>query len=121
MDPDQRRGWLREACKNDPELYLWVEELLLADRLVGEGVMTISLTVSKDEAALHNIDSRHFGHYQLIHEVGRGGMGTVYLARRTDDVFSKEVALKVLRPERSYPELLRRFRQERDIIARLDH
>jgi serine/threonine protein kinase len=121
IDPDQRPGWLREACKGDTELYLRVEELLLADRLVGEGVVTISLTVAKDETALPNIEGRQFGHYQLIREVGRGGMGTVYLARRTDDVFSKEVALKLLRPERSYPELLRRFRQERDIVARLDH
>ena len=57
----------------------------------------------------------------LVREIGRGGMGAVYLAKRADDVFSKQVALKVLRPEYRDAKLLRRFHQEREIVARLDH
>jgi serine/threonine protein kinase len=121
VDLDARPAWLRHACKDDSQLCAAVEELLRADRLADEGDLMFALTVTKDEAALPRMEGRRIGHYQIIREIGRGGMGAVYLARRSDDVFSKEIAIKVLRPERSYPELLRRFRQERDIIARLDH
>src|SRR5262249_22617877 len=98
------------------------EALLSADQIADRaGEVMFSVTVAKDERALPRLEGRCIGHYEVLREIGRGGMGAVYLAKRTDDVFSKQIAIKVLRPERSYPELLRRFRQERDIIARLDH
>src|SRR5262245_36800185 len=48
-------------------------------------------------------------------------MGAVYLAERADDAFRKQVAFKLLRPGLTSPELLRRFQQERQILAGLDH
>ncbi|MGE0460462.1 MAG: protein kinase [Vicinamibacterales bacterium] len=61
------------------------------------------------------------GHYRLLREIGRGGMGVVYLAARNDDVFSKVVALKVIGAGALDPEFVKRFRQERQILAGLDH
>lgn len=61
------------------------------------------------------------GHYRLLREIGRGGMGVVYLAVRNDDVFSKVVALKVIGASALDTEFVRRFRQERQILAALDH
>jgi serine/threonine protein kinase len=122
LDSDQRSAWLQEAVKGDSELYLKVEQLLLADRLAGEtDPATPFLNFARDEFAPPSLEGQHLGHYEIIREIGRGGMGTVYLARRADDAFSKRVAVKVLAPERSNPELVRRFRQEREIVARLEH
>jgi serine/threonine protein kinase len=60
-----------------------------------------------------------FGEFELIRELGRGGMGQVYLAR--DRVLEREVALKLLSPERSSPEAVRRFEVEAQTAARLRH
>jgi hypothetical protein len=61
------------------------------------------------------------GRYRLIRELGRGGMGVVYLAVRNDDVFSKVVALKVIAAGALDHEFVKRFRQERQILAGLEH
>ena len=61
------------------------------------------------------------GPYRLVEEIGRGGMGTVYLAVRSDDAFQKRVALKVLKRGMDTDAIVRRFRNERQILASLDH
>jgi eukaryotic-like serine/threonine-protein kinase len=63
---------------------------------------------------------RRIGPYKLIRELGRGGMGTVWLAARADEQFEKRVALKVVRASDS-EEVLRYFRRERQILAGLEH
>src|SRR5207248_236370 len=57
----------------------------------------------------------------VLREIGHGGMGTVYLALRDDDVVQKQVAIKVVRAGAGEADVLRRFRQERAILASLDH
>ncbi len=61
------------------------------------------------------------GAYVIIRELGRGGMGTVFLAERADGQFEKQVAIKILSRDADTAEILRRFRAERQILARLDH
>jgi serine/threonine protein kinase len=61
------------------------------------------------------------GIYKVLRELGRGGMGTVYLAVRSDDVFSKVVALKVISLSAAQGDFVERFKQERQILAGLDH
>jgi serine/threonine-protein kinase len=63
---------------------------------------------------------RRIGPYKLIRELGRGGMGTVWLAARADEQFEKRVAVKVVRSADS-EEVLRFFRRERQILAGLEH
>ncbi|MFN7934896.1 MAG: serine/threonine-protein kinase [Bryobacteraceae bacterium] len=63
---------------------------------------------------------KQIGVYTLVREISQGGMGVVYLATRTSD-FSKQVALKVLKRGMDTDALLRRFRREREILARLEH
>ena len=67
------------------------------------------------------IDGARIGPYRLVKELGRGGMGTVYLAVRSDDAFQKRVALKVLKRGMDTDAIVRRFRNERQILASLDH
>jgi serine/threonine-protein kinase len=61
------------------------------------------------------------GPYQVVRELGRGGMGTVYLAERADGQFQQRVAIKVLRPDMASDDILQRFDQERRILASLQH
>jgi serine/threonine protein kinase/tetratricopeptide (TPR) repeat protein len=61
------------------------------------------------------------GAYVIVRELGHGGMGTVFLAERADGQFEKQVAIKILNRGADTAEILRRFRAERQILARLDH
>src|SRR5262245_27268135 len=122
LPPEQRCGWLAGAVAGDEELYGAVAELLDAHQLA-EGGLTLTPQVAAALIVnpLENLVGRRIGPYQVLREIGRGGMGAVYLAQRADHVYSKQVALKVVRPGDPSPDLGRRFQQERDIIARLDH
>lgn len=85
-----------------------------------------SLSVEQDEPpqpgdSTSGRAGERIGLYQIIREIGRGGMGTVYLASRADDQFKKLVALKVLSPGVNAHEILNRFRHERQILASLSH
>lgn len=64
---------------------------------------------------------RRIGNYELLEEVGRGGMGSVYRAVRADQEYDSEVAIKLVWPALDSEEILRGFRQERQIMASLSH
>ena len=61
------------------------------------------------------------GPYTLLRPLGRGGMAEVWLARRSDGAFERELALKLPHPELCSPAALQRFVRERDLLARLEH
>lgn len=64
---------------------------------------------------------QRIGNYRLLRELGHGGMGAVYLAKRDDGKFEQKVALKLLKREMNTGSLRRYFEQEREILASLDH
>ncbi|MEZ5403881.1 MAG: serine/threonine-protein kinase [Bryobacteraceae bacterium] len=65
--------------------------------------------------------SSQVGPYRILHPIGEGGMGSVFLAVRDDGAFRKHVALKLLRRDQTSDDLFRRFHQERQVLAGLDH
>ena len=67
------------------------------------------------------LTGRRFGAYEVVHQIGEGGMGEVYLARRADDEYAKQVAIKLVRGRAGSNMLADRFRQERQILAGLEH
>ncbi len=67
------------------------------------------------------VAGQQFGAYKVIGELGHGGMGAVYLATRTDGKFEQQVALKLLKREMNTAAIRRRFEQERNILASLEH
>lgn len=75
------------------------------------------------EPIKHNgsLVGERIGAYRIVREIGRGGMGAVYLAQRADGAFEKQVAIKVLKRGTDTDEVLRRFHAERQILARLSH
>ncbi|MFN2502012.1 MAG: tetratricopeptide repeat protein, partial [Pyrinomonadaceae bacterium] len=68
-----------------------------------------------------SVAGKQFGNYKIIREIGRGGMGAVFLAERTDGEFEQQVALKIVRQTFADTELVKRFRRERQILANLNH
>jgi hypothetical protein len=111
----ERPAFLEDACQGDPELLAEARALIDAQDHPPTWI---------DRPALgerDRMEGRRVGPYQVLREIASGGMGTVYLARRADGAFEKRVALKILRPETASPEVLRRFQQERDILAALEH
>src|SRR6476469_9551481 len=124
LAPDERAALLAAECDGDDALRLEVESLLESDRLTGEFIEEPIVGIPSDlfpETPEESLVGRQFGAYQIIREIGRGGLGTVYLAARADDEYRKEVALKIVRRGLDTDDILRRFRNERQILAQLDH
>jgi eukaryotic-like serine/threonine-protein kinase len=86
------------------------------ERPLGVNAAAVALADESRQAA-----GRMIGPYRIVREIGRGGMSVVYLAERADDAYRKQVAVKLVWPGLMTGEIERRFRQERRILARLDH
>ena len=116
----ERSLFLDEQCRNDPNLREEVNRLLAAD---ARAPAHIAATVGEAMRLLHTSISpgMRVGPYEILAVQGEGGMGIVYRARRNDDVFQKEVAIKVVKRGLGAGDLVRRFRRERQILARLEH
>src|SRR6266478_2208624 len=110
---------LRESCADDTKLLLEAEKLLAYDTTAFEEFAEFAATHLRRERR-DRIGER-IGAYVVVRELGRGGMGAVYLAERADGHFEKLVAIKILKRGTDTDEVLRRFRNERQILANLDH
>ncbi len=115
-----RAAWLDEACRGDASLRAEIEAMLEAHG-DGDSDRPECLLPSAEPAGAPLEVGTRLGPWRIDALVGRGGMGEVYRATRADDQFQQQVAIKVVRPERATPELVRRFLQERQIMARLEH
>jgi len=121
----ERTTLLREMCRGDAMLLAEVESLLRAESTNGTELTPALKAAIKTEAGSllgsPRIEGSRVGAYRVIREIGRGGMGSVYLASRADEQYESDVAIKVVRPGYDTDFILRRFRRERQILARLHH
>lgn len=121
-DPGTRSAWLDKQCGTDRELRVQVERLLASDTEASPLVAAaIGASVRDFHTPSQEPQVRRIGPYEVLSEIGRGGMGVVYLARRDDDVFRKEVAIKVVKRGMDTDQILKRFLHERRVLARLEH
>jgi tetratricopeptide (TPR) repeat protein len=135
LPPAQRSGFLDEACAGDDDLRRDVDALLAhdvsQDDATQDGAMQAAVgraveqlpddsTVSGELAApfLTPVPVA-IGRYRILRRVAEGGMGIVYEAEQEQP--RRVVALKVIKPGRTSPELLRRFDQESQALGRLQH
>jgi TolB-like protein len=125
LGDDARAARLAEAT-SDPEIRAAVERLVAADRAAtpvldatpGELAAAARGAGELDDAGLAGA---RVGAWRIVREIGRGGMGAVYLAERADGEYEKRAALKVVKRGMDTDEVLRRFRRERQILASLEH
>lgn len=126
MDAAAREAFLQRECQDDADLRIEVEHLLAAREHLPEWLARPLLEAAGPvleamATAAPGLEGQQLRGYRLIREIGRGGMGTVYLAERADGTYHRQVAIKVVRAEKDNREILERFRQEREILASLDH
>ncbi len=115
----ERSALLDREAAHDPELRAAVEGML---RHAGDGGTRIQGAVARAAAALPvEPPPIHIEKFTIVRELGRGGMGTVYLAERAAAEFRQQVAIKVVTHGLGSAQLVERFRQERRILAALDH
>ncbi|HKQ08009.1 MAG TPA: protein kinase [Blastocatellia bacterium] len=119
--PEERPFILAEVCAGDPLLKREVEALLAAHDRAGGFMESLPAQTGAMFGSLQPARGQMIGPYRVLREIGRGGMGVVYLAARADQEFAKLVAIKVVWPGANHREVLQRFRQERQILANLDH
>jgi eukaryotic-like serine/threonine-protein kinase len=119
-------NFLDSHCGDDPELRAEVEALLEVDRRevsdLAAAIEQAALQLTKtDPPESRSIIGRRIGPYQIVREIGRGGMGTVYQALRVDDQYRGSVAIKFIAHGFDSRDSLSRFRTERQILATLQH
>ena len=125
-DPDERTAFLRAACGNDARLYGEALALLgqagEAARLLGDSAADFAPSLLREAgpAADELGPGDRLGPYEIEAEIGRGGMGVVYLGR--DTKLDRAVAIKAL-PEHlsDDPDRLARFEREAKTLAQLSH
>ena len=121
----ERAAFLDTAC-NDATTRREVEALLAAHERA-EKVQALkspfahTSDLEPDADPDPAITGQQVGPYRLVRELGRGGMGNVYLAERADGQFQQTVALKLIRRGLDTDDILSRFAFERQILAGLDH
>ncbi len=120
---DERDTFVRRACGDDEAVREEIESLLAheSDRPPwAEGPLLLVPGLAEEESEGEGlVPGQRIGPYRIENVIGAGGMGSVALAIREDD-FAKKVALKVVHARLSH-ELIRRFHDERQIVAQLEH
>src|SRR5712692_849073 len=120
----EREAFLAGECAGEERLRKEIESLLAAHEKSKQFIEVPAIeehlgsTVVRAEEASAG---QKLGNYEVLKEIGRGGMGAVYLAERADDQFRKRVAIKLVKRGMDTDAILRRFRSERQILATLEH
>ena len=119
----ERGAYIARACGENSDLRVEIESLLASEANATTAIGSMvsgdlrEMAVGSDAAAL----GLRVGPYRLVRELDSGGMGVVYLAVRSDDQYFQMVAVKTIRKGLASPELVQRFRAERQILATLTH
>ena len=123
LPEEERAAFVKNAVGSDEQVRNKVLDMLRADSgpdsFLEDSCFDAAL-FWEAEAKKEDYYGRRVGLYRIEAHIGEGGMGNVYLAAREDD-FHKKVALKILKRGMDTDTLLKRFRQERQILANLDH
>lgn len=115
----KRKEYIESACTDDIELFNAVNKLLRADAR--------NAASQNDQYAIKisDLDSKLIGEtidgWNIKEQIGVGGMGSVFLAEKNTEDFQHQVALKIVKKGMDSESVINRFRQERKILASLNH
>lgn len=127
--PGERREFLDSVCGNDEPLKKELLSLLVASEEI-DGFMShaplgeelrLDTATSLIEKEDRSLEGRLIGPYCLEKWIASGGMGSVYLASRTDGSFEQKVAIKLIRGGLQNKNIIKRFFRERQTLANLNH
>jgi serine/threonine protein kinase len=119
-----RLTYINDIAANDPELRQELESLIAVHDGASDSFLNIPAAAIERIAEIDGPDpwvGKRIGAYQLIEQVGSGGMGEVYRAIRVDDEYQKQVAIKLIRVGKDSAFVVQRFRNERQILASFEH
>jgi serine/threonine protein kinase/tetratricopeptide (TPR) repeat protein len=124
LEPAGRRAYLDKVAGADPELRRELESLLAAHEKAGADFLNTPAAQAIAEPRAPDLsevlNGRRIGPYQIVGPIGAGGMGEVFRAFRVDE-YRKEVAIKLVRAGQDSGFVVSRFKNERQILASLDH
>lgn len=119
----ERDRFIVEKCADDKELLAEIKVLLDSHDEADDFIETPVISTVSDFVADQNeskFSGKQIGAYRIVREIGRGGMGAVYLAERVEG-FQKQVAVKLIKRGLDTDDVIHRFELERQILAALDH
>ncbi len=132
-DPLTRAAYIDRACAGDLELRRNVDALLVAHANAGSfmerpaieaeiarALPSVRPSSSQFPRPITEGPGARIGAYQLLHQLGEGGMGIVYVAEQ-DKPVKRTVALKIIKPGMDTEQVIRRFEAERQALALMDH
>ncbi|HLM59665.1 MAG TPA: serine/threonine-protein kinase, partial [Pyrinomonadaceae bacterium] len=125
LPPAKRNEFLKKSAVA-PEVIREVESLLTIEAEAKDFMSVSASGYGKDffdgkEHSSNALVGQRLGVYEIVRESGQGGMGAVYLGKRTDGNFEKKVAIKMLRRELNTEKIRRNFTREKEILATLSH
>ncbi|MCP4250735.1 MAG: serine/threonine protein kinase, partial [bacterium] len=124
LEPAERGALLARECGDDADMRAEVEALLASSEedfeLLDSGPL-ITLDDLRHAGLTESLIDRRVGAYRILKVIASGGMGTVCLAERADEQYRKQVAVKLIREGYTGQESVRRFRNERQTLALLEH
>ena len=124
LAPAERRAYLDAVSGASPELRSELQSLLAAHEEAGTDFLNTPaaqvISEAEDLELSGTLIGRHIGPYEIVDHIGAGGMGEVYRAIRIDE-YQKEVAIKFVRASQDSGFIVSRFKNERQILASLDH
>lgn len=116
--PDERSRAIGELRSHDPVVAAQVDALLSC---APDADAFFSRFPSERDDSYSPVIGRRVGAYRITGELGRGGMGAVYRARRDDGQFSREVAIKFISVLAAGSDAWRRFEREKRLMAAISH
>ena len=121
--PEKRSAFLEESCGEDIELREEIQSLLsfekTSDEIINQTPDSLAAEMFSEMRQV-DFDGKEIGNYKIISQIGKGGMGTVYLAR--DKILDRQIAIKFLVQKFSHnKERLRRFMMEAKTASGLNH
>jgi eukaryotic-like serine/threonine-protein kinase len=123
LDGEVRAKYITDACGSDENLLKEVLSLIESHHIqspLDQSIEELRETVLSEMSAAESI-GENVGPYKILKELGRGGMGRVFLAERADEQFQQNVALKLLHTGFTHDNQTLRFLNERQILASLNH
>ncbi|MDZ7670309.1 MAG: serine/threonine-protein kinase [Gammaproteobacteria bacterium] len=119
LPADEREAFVLARCRDDAQVAERLQSMLRSSERADEQLVSTLMRAVEDLP-----DPRigqTLGPYRVIALIGQGGMGSVYLGERADAVFTKRVAIKIIRANLADVSFARRFLLERQILAQLEH